>query len=180
MHLWEDCFYLEAINPDSLEPCSDGEVGELVLSTLDRQAMPVLRYRTRDLTRIIPEICPCGRTHRMIDRIKGRSDNMFIIRGCNVFPMQIERVLMQFPEVGNNYLILLDTIEDVDEMIIEVEIKNGAFFDDYSRLEKLTKRITNEIKSEALITPKVKLLESTHFPPAEGKAVRVRDNRKIF
>jgi phenylacetate-CoA ligase len=158
---------MEIINPDTLEPIADGEIGELVLTTLDRQAMPILRYRTRDLTRIIPGVCPCGRTHRIIDRIKGRTDDMFIIRGCNVFPMQIEKVLMQIPELESNYLITLETIEGIDEMIIEVEAK-------------LKKNIVDEVRNEVLITPKVKLVESSHFPPCDGKALRVKDNRKLF
>ena len=180
MHLWEDSFYMEIINPDTLEPVADGEIGELVLTTLNRQAMPLLRYRTRDLTRIIPGECACGRTHRTIDRIKGRSDDMFIIRGCNVFPMQIEKVLMQIPEVGNNYIIILETIEGVDEMVVEVEVKDGNFLDNFAKLEKLTKYITNEVKNEVLVTPKVKLVEPNHFPPCEGKAIRVNDKRKQF
>ena len=180
MHLWEDCFHMEIINSQTLEPIADGEIGELVLTSLDRQAMPILRYRTRDLTRIIPGECSCGRTHRRIDRIKGRSDDMFIIRGCNVFPMQIEKVLMQIPEVGNHYLIKLETIEGVDEMIVEVEVKDGLFLDNFSKLEKLTKYITNEVRNEVLVTPKVKLLEPNHFPPCEGKAIRVKDNRVQF
>ena len=95
LHLWEDCFILEIVDPETLEPVEDGEIGELVLTTLDRDAMPLIRYRTRDLTRIIPGPCPCGRTHRRIDRIKGRSDDMFIVKGVNIFPMQIEKILMQ-------------------------------------------------------------------------------------
>lgn len=180
MHVWEDCFFIEIINPQTLEPVADGEVGEMVLTTLDRQAMPIIRYRTRDLTRIIPGACACGRTHRRIDRIKGRSDDMFIIRGCNVFPMQIEKILMQIPEVGNQYLIKLETIEGVDEMIVEVEIKEGQFLDNFSKLENLAKYITCEVRNEVLVTPKVKLLQPNHFQPCEGKAVRVQDNRKQF
>jgi phenylacetate-CoA ligase len=180
LHLWEDCFIMEIINPTTLEPVADGEVGELVLTTLDRQAMPILRYRTRDLTRIIPGQCACGRTHRMIDRIKGRTDDMFIIKGCNVFPLQIEKILMQIPEVGNNYIIHLDTIEGVDEMVIEVEVMDGNFLDNFAKLEKLTKYITNEIKNEVLITPKVRMVQPNHFMPCEGKAVRVKDTRKQF
>jgi phenylacetate-CoA ligase len=180
MHIWEDCYFVEVINPETLEPVANGEVGELILTTLDRQAMPILRYRTRDLTRIISEPCECGRTHRRIDRIKGRSDDMFIIKGCNVFPMQIEKILMQIPEIGQNYLIILETINDTDEIIVEVEVKDGIFMDTFAKLERLTKHITNEVKNEILVTPKVKLLEPNHFPPCEGKAVRVKDMRKHF
>ncbi len=177
LHLWEDAFYLEIIDPDTLEPVPDGEIGELVLTSLDRQAMPILRYRTRDLTRIIPGECPCGRTHRRIDRVKGRTDDMFIIKGCNIFPMQIEKILLQTPEVGNNYLITLDTIDNSDEMLIEVELRD-LFTDDYSRLENLTKHLRHQIRDEVLVAPKIKLVESGSLPQSEGKAVRVNDLRK--
>jgi phenylacetate-CoA ligase len=180
MHLWEDAFYAEIIDPITLQHVPEGEIGELVLTSLDRQAMPILRYRTRDLTRFLPGSCPCGRTHRRIDRMKGRSDDMFIIRGCNVFPMQVEKILMQIPEVGNNYMIQLETIDEVDEMIIEVEVLDGNFLDNYSKLEKLSKIITSEVKNEVLVTPKVKLVQPNHFPPCEGKALRVKDNRKQY
>ena len=108
MHLWEDYYIMEIIDPETEEQLPDGEPGELVLTHINREAMPILRYRTRDLTRIIPEKCPCGRTHRRIERIKGRTDDMLIVGGVNVFPSQIESVLMKVPEVGNNYQILLD------------------------------------------------------------------------
>lgn len=176
LHLWEDAFYLEIIDPDTFEPLPDGETGELVLTTLDRQAMPIFRYRTRDLTRIIPGDCPCGRTHRRIDRLKGRTDDMFIIKGCNIFPMQIEKILLQTQEVGNNYMITLDTVNHSDEMLIEVELKD-LFTDDYSRLENLTQSLRRQIRDEVLVTPKIKLVGSGSLPQSEGKAVRVKDLR---
>jgi phenylacetate-CoA ligase len=142
--------------------------------------MPILRYSTHDLTRIIPGVCPCGRTHRLIDRIKGRTDDMIIIRGCNVFPMQIEKVLVQIPELESNYLITLETIDGVDEMIIEVEAKEAIIMDTFSKLEKLKKYIIDEVRNEVLISPKVKLVEPNHFLPCEGKALRVKDNRKQY
>ncbi|MDR2039419.1 MAG: phenylacetate--CoA ligase, partial [Bacteroidales bacterium] len=177
LHLWEDAFYLEVIDPDTLEPVPDGEIGELVLTTLDRRAMPIFRYRSRDLTRIIPGDCPCGRTHRRIDRVKGRTDDMFIIKGCNIFPMQIEKILLQMPEVGNNYLITLNSVNNSDEMLIEVELKD-LFTDDYGRLEKLTRQLSHDIRDEVLVAPKIKLVESGSLPQSEGKAVRVKDLRK--
>jgi phenylacetate-CoA ligase len=121
LHIWEDAYIVEIIDPISLEPVADGEVGELVMTSLDRRAMPLIRYRTRDLTRFLPESCPCGRTHRRLDRISGRSDDMFIVKGCNVFPMQIEGVLMKIPEVGTDYLITLETIKDNDELIVRLK-----------------------------------------------------------
>jgi phenylacetate-CoA ligase len=176
LHLWEDAFYLEIVDPDTLEPVPDGETGELVLSSLDRQAMPILRYRTRDLTRIIPGDCPCGRTHRRIDRMKGRTDDMFIIKGVNIFPMQIEKILLQMPEVGNNYLVTLESINHSDEMLIEVELKD-LFTDDYGRLENLAKNLTRRIRDEVLVAPKIKLAAAGSLPQSEGKAVRVKDLR---
>lgn len=176
MHFWEDCFYVEVINPDTLEPVPVGEVGELVLTTLDREMMPLIRYRTRDLTRILPGECPCGRTHIRIDRIKGRSDDMFIIKGVNIFPMQIEKILVQFPELGSNYLITLKTKDHQDEMVVEVEL-NDLSTDNYIKLEELRKGITRQLKDEILITPKVKLVNKGSLPQSEGKAVRVKDLR---
>ena len=177
LHLWEDSYIMEIINPDTLEPVPDGEVGELVLTTLDRDAMPLIRYRTRDLTRIIPGEGPCGRTHRRIDRLKGRSDDMFIVKGVNIFPMQIEKILMQFKELGANYLITVDTIENSDEVMVEVELSD-LFTDDYSQLQGLTREITRQLKDEILLTPKIKLVDRGTLPQSDGKAIRVKDLRK--
>ena len=176
LHLWEDCYLMEIIDPETLEPVPDGEIGELVLTTLDRDAMPLLRYRTRDLTRIIPGECPCGRTHRRIDRLKGRSDDMFIVKGVNIFPMQIEKILLQFKELGTNYLITIETVGNNDELTIEVEL-GELFTDDYSQLQQLTKEITHRLKDEILLTPKVKLVDRGSLPQSEGKAIRVKDLR---
>jgi len=177
MHIWEDAYVVEIVNPDTLEPVPDGEYGELVMTTLDRQSMPLIRYRTRDITRIIPGECECGRTHRRIDRITGRSDDMFIIKGCNVFPMQIEGVLMKIPEVGSDYLITLETLNGADEMVVEVEVKSDWFHGDIRRLDKLSRTITAQIRDEVLAKPIVKLVEPGSIPKSEGKAVRVVDNR---
>jgi len=178
LHIWEDAFIVEIIDPITLKPVADGEIGELVMTTLDRQAMPVIRYRTRDLTRFLPGECKCGRTHRRLDRIAGRSDDMFIIKGCNVFPMQIEGVLMKLPEVGEDYRILLETIDDQDEMIVEVEVKKDWFKGDLSFLDKLQKHITHLVRDEVLVRPLIKLVEPGSIPKNEGKAVRVFDHRK--
>jgi len=178
LHLWEDAFIPEIVDPDTLEPVPVGQRGELVLTTLDRQAMPILRYRTRDLTRFLPVDCPCGRTHRLIDRITGRSDDMFIIKGCNVFPIQVERVLMRFAELGQDYLIVLDSLDGNDEMHLEVELRPEAFNDDFNALEKLRRRIATAVRDEVMVTPQVKLLEPGKLPKSEGKAVRVRDQRR--
>lgn len=177
LHIWEDAYVVEIVDPQTLQPVTDGEYGELVMTTLDREGMPLVRYRTRDITRILPGDCPCGRTHRRIDRITGRSDDMFIIKGCNVYPMQIEGVLLKIPEVGADYLITLDTINGSDEMIVEVEVKRDWFNGDVARLDKLTRQITNQIRDEVLTKPIVRLVEPGSIPKSEGKAVRVRDLR---
>ena len=177
MHLWEDNYIVEIVDPDTLEPVPDGEYGEMVLTTLDRTMMPILRYRTRDLTRIIPEQCPCGRTHRRIDRIKGRTDDMFIIKGVNVFPMQVEKILAQFTGLGSNYLITLDTVDDNDIMTVEVELDSMPT-DVYPELQKMTKNIQRALKDEILLTPKVKLVGKGSIPTSDGKAVRVNDKRE--
>lgn len=177
LHLWEDAYVVEILHPDTLEPVPDGETGELVLTTLDRQAMPLIRYRTRDLTRIIPGLCSCGRTHARLDRIAGRSDDMFIIKGCNVFPMQIEGILMRIPERFSDYRIILEKINGTDEMVIEVEPDKNGFKKDITELEKLTKLITNRIRDEVLVTPTVKLKEPGSIPKTDGKAVRIIDRR---
>jgi phenylacetate-CoA ligase len=178
MHIWEDAYIVEIVNPDTLEPVPDGEIGELVMTTLDRHAMPIIRYRTRDLTRIIPGTCPCGRTHKRLDRITGRSDDMFIIKGCNVFPMQIEGILMKTPEVSAEYRIVLDTINDVDEMIVEVELNKDWSADFWKEYEAIARKLVHQIRDEVLAKPVVKLVEPGSIPKTEGKAVRVVDKRK--
>lgn len=176
MHLWEDNYILEIIDPDTLEPVPDGEIGEMVLTTLDRTMMPILRYRTHDLTRILPGDCPCGRTHRRIDRIKGRTDDMFIIKGVNVFPMQVEKILVKYPGLGSNYLITLDSEDDNDVMTVDVEL-DGLNTDVYPELQRMTKDIQRALKDEILLTPRVRLVKKGSLPQSEGKAVRVKDLR---
>ena len=178
LHVWEDAYIVEIIDPQTLAPVPDGEVGELVMTTLDRRAMPVIRYRTRDLTRFLPGECKCGRVHRRLDRISGRSDDMFIVKGCNIFPMQVEGVLMKLPEVGDDYRIVLETIDDQDEMIVEVEVKNEWFRGDLTFLDRLQRQITHLLRDEVLLRPLVRLVEPGSIPKAEGKAVRVIDRRK--
>lgn len=176
MHLWEDNYILEIIDPDTLEPVPDGEIGEMVLTTLDRTMMPILRYRTHDLTRILPGDCPCGRTHRRIDRIKGRTDDMFIIKGVNVFPMQVEKILVKYPGLGSNYLITLDSEGDNDVMTVDVEL-DGLNTDVYPELQRMTKDIQRALKDEILLTPRVRLVKKGSLPQSEGKVVRVKDLR---
>ena len=179
LHIWEDYYIVEIVDPETLEPVPEGEVGELVLTTINREAMPLLRYRTRDLTRILPGECPCGRHHARLDRMKGRSDDMIILKGVNIFPIQIETILLQFKELSTDYLITLETVDTNDEMTIEVEL-NELFTDDYARLQALTRAITRQLKDEILVTPRIKLMPKGALPKSEGKAVRVKDLRKTF
>ena len=179
LHFWEDYYIVEIVDPETLEPVPDGEVGELELTTLCREAMPLLRYRTRDLTRVLGRSCPCGRNHVRLDRMRGRSDDMMVLRGVNIFPIQIEKILMQFPELANNYLITLTTDDDNDNMLVEVELEE-LFTDDYQRLQALQKRIQRALKDEILLTPHVKLVPKNTLPVSDGKAVRVIDKRKVY
>ena len=177
MHLWEDHFFLEVIDPETGEVFEDGSEGELVLTTLLREGMPIIRYRTGDITKVYPDSCPCGRTHRRISRIKGRSDDMLIIKGVNIYPMQIEKVLMDIPQVGNNYLIEIDTIDYLDALRVKVEVRQEIFHGSIEELESLKMHITEKLKDEILIRPQVVLVEPNSLPKSEGKAVRVIDMR---
>lgn len=176
MHLWEDNFILEIIDPETGDPLSEGEKGELVLTTLCREAMPILRYRTRDIVAIIPGKCRCGRTHRRISRIIGRSDDMIIIRGVNIFPQQVERVLMGIKAVAQNYQIVL---EAYDQMTVRVEISRDLFDGRVEHLVNLRNEITEKLRSEILVRPKVELLEPGTLPVSEGKSTRVIDKRTL-
>ncbi len=179
MHIWEDYFIVEIIDPQTLEPVADGEMGEMVLTTINREAMPLLRYRTRDLTRIMPGECPCGRHHKRIDRMRGRSDDMIVLKGVNIFPIQIEQILMQYKELGSNYLITLDTEGSNDNMTVEVELAQG-FTDDITVLQRLQQNIARALHDEILLTPHVKLRSMGSLPTSDGKAVRVIDRRAFL
>ena len=180
LHIWEDYFIVEIIDPVTLEPVPEGELGELVITTINREAMPLLRYRTRDLTRLLPGTCPCGRTHRRLARLQGRSDDMIILKGVNIFPIQIEKILLKFKELSSDYLITIETKDEGDVMTIEVEL-NQLFADDYKQLLSLEKSIARQLKDEILITPKIRLVQKgTLTVSDEKKAVRVRDLRKLF
>ncbi len=177
-HVWEDSFLLEVLDPNTQEPVPPGVVGELVFTNLTRQGMPLLRYRSRDLASYDDRPCPCGRSSRRISRIQGRTDDMIILKGVNIFPIQIDRVLMALPEVDSNYLVELKQEGVNDTMIIKVEIKQDFFREELAFLKNLQKRITEALKSELLVTPKVELVEHNSLPRGEGKAVRVIDHRQ--
>ncbi|MBF0117399.1 MAG: phenylacetate--CoA ligase [Desulfobacterales bacterium] len=179
LHIFEDNFIAEIINPITCEPLPHGEKGELVFTTLTKEAFPVIRYRTRDISVIIPEPCSCGRTFKRMQRITGRSDDMLIIRGVNVFPSQIEHVLMSIKGVEPHYQIVVDREGSLDMMEVQVEVSEGIFSDEVKVLQKLNKCISQELKDTLGVNCKVKLVEPKTIQRSEGKAKRVIDNRKI-
>jgi phenylacetate-CoA ligase len=176
MHVWEDNFIVEIINPATGEPVRNGETGELVLTSINREAMPLLRYRTRDLTSFLPGSCACGRTHRRLHRISGRSDDMLIVRGVNIFPQQIERVLMSMPQIGRNYLIQLDGL---DELTVKVELAPAGFDGEVGHLTQLQNQVAEKLRAELWVRPHVDLVACGSLPVSEGKAKRVIDKRSI-
>ena len=178
LHIWEDYVYPEIVDPKTFKPLPDGEEGELVLTTLQRQAMPLMRYRTKDLTRIISEPCACGRTHRRIARITARTDDMMIINGVNIFPIQIEKTILAIPEAGKNYVIELFEHNCMDKLRIKIEINNDTFKGTLKDLEILQNKIVGELKQELDVTPVVQFVEAGSLPVSEGKAKRVIDLRK--
>ena len=180
LHLWEDAYILEIIDPQTLQPLAEGETGEIVMTTLQRQATPLLRYRTRDLSHLVSGYCPCGRGHRRLARIKGRSDDMLIINGVNVFPSQIEDVLMKILEVGANYLIQLEKRGSLDRLMVKTEIDARLFTGDPDALDDLRERISELLRSAILVKPVVELHEPGSLPVSEGKAQRVVDLRPAF
>lgn len=176
LHVWEDSFWPEIIDPATGEVLPDGEKGELVLTTLHREAMPILRYRTRDITCLYREKCRCGRTHRRIARILGRADDMLILRGVNFYPQQVERVLMRIPGLGQNYQLHLDAL---DQLTLKVEIAQQSFDGNLEHLVALEKTIVDRVRAELTVKPKVELLEPGTLPVSEGKTRRVFDNRTL-
>lgn len=179
MHIMEDHFIPEIIDPLTLEPVQPGEKGELVFSTVTKEGMPVLRYRTRDLTRLIYDKCECGRTLVRMEKCMGRSDDMLIIRGVNVFPSQIESVLLELSETEPHYLLIIEREETLDVVNLLVEVQEQFFSDEIKQLESLRKKITEKIQSSLGISVRVKLVEPKTIDRTAGKAKRVIDKRKI-
>jgi len=179
MHLWEDSYLLEVVNPQTGEALGPEEEGELVVTTLEREAMPILRYRTGDLAKIIDDgdKCSCGRTHVRISRIKGRCDDMLIVRGVNLYPSQIEDVLMSFPEVATTYQIALERESSLDSLTVKVELNPKLFDGDLRKLKNLEAAISKSIQDEIAVRPEVEFHEPGSLPRSEGKAVRVIDMR---
>ncbi len=180
LHVYEDHFVPEIINPDTLQPCKEGEVGELVFTTITKEALPLFRYRTKDLTSITYDKCDCGRTLARIDRFKGRSDDMLIIRGVNVFPSQVETALLEIAETSPHYLLIVDRVNNLDTLEVQVEVEERFFSDEIKQLESLTKKITYILQSALGLAVKVKLVEPKTIGRSEGKAKRVIDKRQLL
>jgi phenylacetate-CoA ligase len=177
MHIWEDAYFTEVINPSTLDLLGHGEEGEIVFTNLVRRATPLLRYRTRDLSSVSEKPCKCGRTHRLLARITGRSDDMLIIGGVNVFPSQIEEVIMRIPEVGTNYQIYVSRDGSLDKLTVKVEIYQKMFTGDLKQLDALKGKIKDELRASIVLNPVVELHEPGALPVFEGKAQRVVDQR---
>lgn len=177
LHVFEDHFIVEIIDPETLQPVPDGEVGEVVFTTLTKEGIPVVRYRTRDISRIIPGQCACGRTMRRIERVTGRSDDMLIVRGVNVYPSQIEQVLLGIPNVAPHYQVVLTKRGSMDYVEVHVEVAPEFAFDEVRELERLQKRVKAEIESVLAVSIAVRLVEPKSIARSEGKAKRVVDLR---
>ncbi|HRX71661.1 MAG: phenylacetate--CoA ligase [Candidatus Competibacteraceae bacterium] len=180
LHLWEDAYILEIIDPETLQPLAEGQTGEIVLTPLQRQATPLLRYRTRDLSHLVSGHCPCGRVHRRLARLQGRSDDLLIINGVNVFPSQIESALMKMPGVGTNYLIQLEKRGSLDRLLIKTEVDATLSAGPPRALDELREHIGEVLRSAILVKPAVELHPPGSLPVSEGKAKRVLDLRPAF
>jgi len=178
MHINEDHFIAEIINPDTGEVLPAGEKGELVISCITKEALPLIRYRTRDISRLMYEPCKCGRTTVRMENLSGRSDDMLIIRGVNVFPTQIEEVLLKVPQIGAHYEIIVDRINHLDTMEIKVELADESLLDSYSKLGELERKIKTSLRVVLGIDAVIKLVAPRSLQRFEGKAKRVTDLRK--
>jgi phenylacetate-CoA ligase len=178
LHIWEDHFLPEIIDPESGEVLPPGAKGELVITTITKEGIPLIRYRTRDITSLSYEPCICGRTHARLARMSGRSDDMLIIRGVNVFPSQIEAILVRIEGVEPHYLLIVDREENLDTLEVQVEVGEKVFSDEIKVLQALARRIEKEIKENLGVTSRVKLVEPKTIQRSEGKAQRVIDRRQ--
>jgi phenylacetate-CoA ligase len=179
LHIWEDHFLVEIVDPEG-ELCATGERGELVLTSLTKEAMPLIRYHTGDVTYMMEEDCPCGRTSVKLHRFLGRADDMLVVRGINVFPSQIEDVLLKMPEIGDYFQVIVDRKRHgLDEIAIKVEMSDSAFTGELSDLAKLQKKVENELKSVMKIRSRIELVEKGSLPRTEGKSKKIVDLRDI-
>ncbi len=179
LHINEDHFLLEVVDPETLDPVAPGEIGELVITTLTKEAFPMIRYRTRDLTRLIPEPCPCGRTLMRMQRIMGRTDDMLIIKGVNVFPIQIEKVLFEIEGTEPHYQIIVERENHSDKVTVMVEVNEAIFFDEMKKQRQMVDHIKARLASELGIGVGVRLVEEKTLERSEGKSKRVIDKRKL-
>jgi phenylacetate-CoA ligase len=179
LHLAEDHFVFEVIDPETLAPVPDGQVGELVITTLTKEAIPLVRYRTRDLTAILPGACPCGRTFRRMARVKGRTDDMLIVKGVKVFPSEIEAVLFEVEGTAPHYQVQLDRDAGVDRVTVLVEVSEANFFDQMKQQKKLEETIVRRLASELGVSVDVKLVDRKGLERSDGKARRVVDRRRV-
>lgn len=180
LHVCEDHFYPEIIDSNTLKSVKDGTTGELVFTTLTKEGLPLIRYRTKDLTSIDKTPCECGRTSARISRFKGRVDDMLIIRGVNVFPSQVEAALMEVTELSPHYMIIVDRVNNLDTLEIQVEVKESCFPDEIRGLEALTKKVSHVINQSLGLNAKIKIVEPKTLIRSDGKSVHVIDNRKIY
>ena len=180
LHVCEDHFYPEIIDSATLAPVAEGETGELVFTTLTKEGLPLIRYRTKDLTSLSRKTCACGRTSARISRFKGRSDDMLIIRGVNVFPSQVEAALINVEEVTPHYMMIVDRVNNLDTLEIQVEVDTKYYTDEIRGIEKLTKKIGGVIQSALGLSAKITLMGPNTLKRSEGKAVHVIDNRKLY
>ena len=180
LHIISDHFIAEIIDPDTGEVLPDGSRGELVFTCITKEALPLIRYRTRDLSVLTHEVCGCGRTSARMEKVTGRSDDMIIIRGVNVFPSQIESVILKYSEVEPHYMIYVDRVGNLDIMEIQIEMNYSIFSDQVRKIESIERKLRHEIESTLGISAKIKLVEPNTIQRSEGKAKRVIDNRKLF
>ncbi|MCP4719793.1 MAG: phenylacetate--CoA ligase, partial [Desulfobacteraceae bacterium] len=179
LHVFEDHFIVEIIDPKTQEVLPHGETGELVFTSITKEAFPVIRYRTKDITSLNPVPCTCGRTHIRMNKPSGRTDDMLIIRGVNVFPSQIESVLMETKEILPHYQLVVDRKNNLDTLTVKVEIDEKLFSDDIKGLQTMENSISSDIKEYLGVSAKVRLVEPKTIQRSQGKAIRVIDNRKL-
>ncbi|MBQ8083051.1 MAG: phenylacetate--CoA ligase, partial [Clostridia bacterium] len=180
LHIWEDHFLPEVINPETGEQLPEGSEGELVITCLTKEGQPLIRYRTRDITRLEYEKCECGRTMARIQRFKGRSDDMLIIKGVNVFPSQVEAALLNVDGVTPNYFMTVDRVDNSDTHERAVEVEDRFFSDDMAELERLSQKVKAQLKSAIGLNAKIKLVEPNGLEHSQGKTVHVLDKRKLY
>ncbi len=180
LHIWEDHFFIEILDPDTDEPVPDGEVGELVITTLSKEGMPTIRYRTHDLTCVIPEPCACRRTHRRIERLRGRTDDMLIIRGVNVFPSQVEAAIVGIPGIAPRYMLVVERENNLDVLEVQVEMDPTLVSDEVRMVEKLSRDVTRAIEQVLGLSIRLRLMGPGAIERSEGKSKRVVDRRGLF